>query len=85
MESTPVSASAPRRSPVQLAAEGFAALVDKLGLADAVRFIQLYDPGRGDYTRDRTHWLGALTHDEVAGLMSHAEAAGSPHDNNSAS
>jgi hypothetical protein len=68
------AAPTPRRTPAQLAAEGFAALVEKLGLADAVRFVQLYDPGRGDYTRDRHQWLGTLTHDEVAGLMAQAEA-----------
>jgi hypothetical protein len=65
---------APRRTPAQLASEGFAVLVEKLGLADAVRFVQLYDPGRGDYTRDRYQWLGGLTHEEIAGLMAEAEA-----------
>ena len=64
----------PRRTPAQLAAVGFAALVEKLGVADAVRFVQLYDPGHGDYTRDRGQWLGGLTHEELAGLMTHAEA-----------
>jgi hypothetical protein len=71
----PTAAPIPRRTPAQLAAEGFAALVEKLGTADAVRFVQLYDPGRGDYTRDRRQWLDALSHDEVAGLMAQAEAS----------
>jgi hypothetical protein len=67
------AAQAPRRTPAQLAAEGFAALVERLGMADAVRFVQLYDPGRGDYTRDRHQWLDGLTHEEVARLMAKAE------------
>jgi hypothetical protein len=58
-----------------VAAEGFAALVEKLGPADAVRFVQLYDPGRGDYTRDRTQWLAGLTHEDIAGLVAQAETA----------
>ena len=62
----------PRRTSAQVAAEGFAALVEKLGSADAVRFVQLYDAGRGDYTRDRWQWLAGLTHEEVAGLMARA-------------
>jgi hypothetical protein len=64
----------PRRTPAQLAADGFAALVEKLGMADAIRFVQLYDPGCGDYTRNRGQWLGAATPEELAGLMSRAEA-----------
>jgi hypothetical protein len=35
-----------RRNAAQLAADGFAALVEKLGMAEAVRFVQL-PPGRG--------------------------------------
>jgi hypothetical protein len=28
-----------------------------LGPADAIRFIQQYETGRGNYTRDRRKWL----------------------------
>ena len=62
-----------RRNATQLAADGFAALVEKLGMADAIRYVQLYDPGEGDYTRERHQWLDKLTHEEVAGLMAQAE------------
>lgn len=62
-----------RRTAAQLAADGFAALVEKLGLAEAVRFVQLYDHGEGDYTRERRQWLDSLRHEEVAGLMAEAE------------
>jgi hypothetical protein len=41
------------RSAVQLAADGFAEMVEKLGMADAVRYVQLFNPGAGDYTRER--------------------------------
>ena len=58
-----------------MAADGFTALVEKLGMADAVRFVQLHDPGRGDYTGDRGLWLADLTHDQVADQMARAEAS----------
>jgi hypothetical protein len=36
---------------------GFDALVRELGPAGAIRFIQQYEPGYGDYTRDRKKLL----------------------------
>lgn len=36
---------------------GFEVLVKNLGHADAVRFIQSYSHGSGDYTKDRKNWL----------------------------
>ena len=62
-----------RRTARQLAADGFAALVEKLGMADAIRYLQLYDHGEGDYTRERSQWLDTLSHCEVASLMRKAE------------
>ena len=58
-----------RRSPAQLAADGFAAMVEKLGMADAVRYVQLYHQGAGDYTRERQAWLDEVSHDQIANLM----------------
>jgi len=43
----------PLRTPSQIYREGFAVLRDHLGMADAIRFIQPFDLGRGDYTRER--------------------------------
>ncbi len=57
------------RTGAQIAAEGFSALVEKLGVVDAIRFIQLYHHGEGDYTRDRHQWLDQLGKDEVRQLM----------------
>jgi hypothetical protein len=44
-----------QRTAVQITQEGFAALCDKLGMADAIRFIQLFDLGHGDYTLERAN------------------------------
>ncbi|MGD8404257.1 MAG: hypothetical protein PVJ21_11390 [Anaerolineales bacterium] len=37
---------------------GFDALMRERGPADAIRFIQKYESGHGDYTRDRKKRLG---------------------------
>jgi hypothetical protein len=62
-----------RRNAAQLAADGFAAVVEKLGMADAIRYVQLYHQGDGDYTRERHQWLDRLSHEEIAELMSKVE------------
>ncbi|MBY0523154.1 MAG: hypothetical protein K2R98_07130 [Gemmataceae bacterium] len=62
-------ASKKPRTAVQLAADGFAALVEKLGIADAIRYVQLYHQGEGDYTRERHQWLDPLSLADVAKLM----------------
>ena len=61
-----------QRTPAQLAAEGFAALIEKLGVADAIRFLQVHDPGHGDYTRERGQWLDRLSTEDVRKLIAKA-------------
>jgi len=39
--------------PVELRRRGFEALVQALGWVNAVRFLQHYEVGQGDYTRER--------------------------------
>jgi len=41
----------------QIQQEGLDVLVDKLGPADAIRFLQIYEPGSGDWTKDRKKYL----------------------------
>ena len=62
-----------RKNAAQLAAAGFAAVVEKLGMADAVRYVQLYHQGDGDYTRERRQWLDQLSHEQIADLMEKAK------------
>lgn len=45
--------------PVELRRRGFSALVETLGWVNAVRFIQQYEKGQGDYTREREQLLPA--------------------------
>ena len=46
--------------------EGLRALLDRLGPAGTLRFLQQYDPGYGDYAKERHAWLDGLSLDDVA-------------------
>jgi hypothetical protein len=52
------------RSTEEIRRIGIEALGGALGPLDAVRFLQSFDLGRGDYTKERSHVLG-LTLDEI--------------------
>jgi hypothetical protein len=49
----------------ELIQKGYQALVDALGAVDAIRFIQHFNPGKGDYTKERHQWLDQLTAEET--------------------
>jgi len=54
------------RTVEQIRSEGFEALVKALGATDAVRFIQQFSTGYGDYTKDRHNWLEQKSFEELA-------------------
>jgi hypothetical protein len=45
--------------------EGLAALLERLGPAGTIRFLQQYEPGSGDYTKERHDWLDGLSVDDI--------------------
>lgn len=49
----------------ELRRRGFEVLVRELGAANALRFLHLYAPGQGDYTRERDRWLSGLTIEQI--------------------
>jgi hypothetical protein len=55
----------PYRTPNELRRAGLAALNEKLGPVDAIRFIQQFDLGSGDYTAERATLLGSPTVDNL--------------------
>ena len=59
-------------TPEELRRAGWEALVDRLGPVDAARFLQLYDPGTGNYTLERRAWLDNLTLEEIFEAMERA-------------
>lgn len=47
--------------------QGYKALVDSLGVVDAIRFVQHFSPGEGNYTAERHQWLEQKSLDDVLG------------------
>jgi hypothetical protein len=45
------------RSTDEIRRQGIEALAAALGPVDAVRFLQIFELGKGDYTKDRAKWL----------------------------
>jgi hypothetical protein len=41
--------------------EGLAALEERLGRADMIRFLQQFETGKGDYSKDRRDWVDRTT------------------------
>jgi len=58
-----------RSSPMSLyeiRMEGWKALTERLGAAGAMRFMMQYDPGHGDYSKERHSLFADLTVDDLA-------------------
>ena len=41
--------------------QGYGTLINSLGVANTIRFIQYFSPGKGDYTKERYQWLNEKT------------------------
>ena len=51
----------------QIRKDGIDALIKKLGPDGMIRFLQQFDSGRGDYTKDRHAILDGYSIDEIVG------------------
>jgi hypothetical protein len=63
-------------TPVELNKKGFQALVNALGYEDAIRFLKLYDHGKGDYTNERYQWLEPLSLEDIFTDIQERESKG---------
>lgn len=52
-------------TPLQIRQKGLEALLKALGPVGMVRFLQQFDSGSGDYTRDRDQLLADVTFEDV--------------------
>ena len=69
--------TSPRTTPAQIRERGIEALVKALGPVGMVRFLQQFDMGSGDYTRDREKWLkGLKIHDVVEEIKGRRKGKG---------
>lgn len=55
-------------TPQQIRVAGMAALSRELGLVGMIRFMQQFELGQGDYSKDRHQWLDKFTVDDIAKL-----------------
>jgi len=53
----------------QLQKQVFQLLSQELGVTNFIRFIQHYEQGSGDYTRDREAWQSAYTVDSLTAAI----------------
>lgn len=65
-------------SPNQIRSVGLAALIKSLGPTGMARFIQQYDMGTGDYTKDRGNWLDQMSLEEIISGISKMRRADPP-------
>ncbi len=49
----------------EIKAKGWNALIKELGHAGATKFILLYEPGEGDYTKERRELFKDITIEEI--------------------
>lgn len=59
----------------EIRAAGLEALARELGPVGMVRFLQQFETGRGDYTRERESWLGNETVEALAEKIKTSKAA----------
>jgi hypothetical protein len=52
-------------SPAVIRKVGLEAVAKKLGPLGMVRFLQQFETGRGDYTKERDQWLKDMDLDEI--------------------
>ena len=54
------------KDPVVIQKAGIDALVRELGAVGTINFLQRYDRGSGDYTKDRHTYFGDMNVDDIA-------------------
>lgn len=60
----------------QIRRAGIEALTRELGYVGMIRFLQQYDLGHGDYTKERYEWVDSLTAEEImAGIEEYRQQA----------
>jgi hypothetical protein len=56
-------------SSIEIWQSGLEALSRDLGPVGMVRFLQMFEVGKGDYTKDRAKWLPDVDVDELIHMM----------------
>ena len=64
-----------RRTQDEIYRQGLEALQERLGRAGMVRFLQQFETGQGDYSRERHEWVDRLTLDDLHKLSAAGKAS----------
>ena len=56
-------------TPQQIRVAGIAALSRELGMVGMIRFMQQFEMGQGDYSKDRHEWLDQYSVDDIARMV----------------
>jgi hypothetical protein len=59
-----------QRTLYEVRREGMAALEERLGRADMIRFLQQFENGSGDYARQRHDWIDQTSLEEIQRMNS---------------
>ncbi len=62
-------------TPQQIRAAGLAALSRELGVVGMIRFMQQFEMGQGDYSKDRHKWLDQYSVEDIARLVREKKAS----------
>jgi hypothetical protein len=49
----------------EIIGQGYQALVESLGVVNAIKFLQHFSVGQGNYTLDRNQWLNEISLEDV--------------------
>lgn len=52
-------------TPLEINRLGYKALTDTLGFDGMIRFLRQFEPGAGDYTKERHQWLDGFTSEDI--------------------
>ena len=53
-------------------------LFEKMGVVETIRFLNQFSVGRGDYTKDRSKWLGKITMDDAIAQIKSSKKVAQP-------
>lgn len=66
-------------TPQQIRTAGLAALSRELGVVGMIRFMQQFEMGQGDYSKDRHKWLDQYSVDDIAKMIQEKKAGSGNH------
>ncbi len=67
-------------SAYEIRLEGWKALTERLGPAGAMRFMMQYDPGHGDYTKERQEIFADLDVEDLLASVKRQESSSAGND-----